>query len=313
LRVPAGAAAGGDPARLIAAGFPDRIAQRRGEPGSFRLSGGGGGRLARNDPLANAPLLAVAALELQVSARIRLAAPLSLDALPDAVSEAVTETVESGFDAAAGQVLSRRRRRLGALVLEDLMVAADAAETARALAEAAVRRGLTWGEAAEQLRARVARMRGLEPEVWPDFSDAALAATAAEWLAPYLAGASKLSDVERLDLHTILRDRLGWELASQLDRELPTHLGLPGGRASVDYLAPVAVAAARAQAFYGLNETPVLAGGRVALQLALLSPAGRPIAIADLGAFWRGAWADARKDMRGRYPKHDWPETPGNK
>ena len=105
---------------------------------------------------------------------------------------------------------------------------------------------------------------------------------------------------------------LGWERAARLDRELPTHVTLPGGRAPVDYLQPIPVASARAQAFYGLEATPRLADGRVPLQLALLSPAGRPIAItADLGGFWRGAWADARRDMRGRYPKHEWPENPG--
>jgi ATP-dependent helicase HrpB len=120
-----------------------------------------------------------------------------------------------------------------------------------------------------------------------------------------------LSDVAALDLHAILRGVLGWRHAERLDRDLPTHLALPGGRAAVDYGQPVPLASARAQAFYGLAATPRLAGGRVPLQLALLSPAGRPIAItADLAGFWRGAWADARKDMRGRYPRHDWPERP---
>ena len=110
----------------------------------------------------------------------------------------------------------------------------------------------------------------------------------------------------------ILRGMLGWERAARLDRELPTHLALPGGRAPVDYTGPVPVASARAQAFYGLRATPLLAGGRVPLQLALLSPAGRPVAItADLAGFWRGAWVDVRKDMRGRYPRHDWPDDPG--
>jgi ATP-dependent helicase HrpB len=307
--------AGGDPARLIAAGFPDRIAQRRGEPGTFRLSGGGGARLSRADPLAAAPLLAVAALELKTASQIRLGAPLRIDALPDAVAAGITETVESGFDEVAGQVLSRRRRRLGALVLEDRMVAADPAETARVLAAAAARRGLPWSDAARQLQARVERMRALEaPEgAWPDFSDAALAATAGEWLAPHLDGITRLVDVERCDLEAILRQRLEWRQVQRLDQALPGHLPLPGGRAAIDYLQPVPVAAARAQAFYGLAETPRLADGRVPLQLSLLSPAGRPIAItADLAGFWQGAWREVRKDMRGRYPRHNWPEQPAN-
>ncbi len=304
----------GDPGTLLAAAFPDRIAQRRSEPGSFRLSGGGGAKLPRTDSLADAPLLVVASLDLKASARIRLAAPIDPAALPPSVEAQVTETVESGFDAASGSVLSRRRRRLGALVLEDRTVAADPTATAAALAEAVGRRldALPWTDAARQLQARAGRLRALDPHL-PDLSDAGLAAGVASWLAPHLMGLSRLSEVEGLDLHAILRGVLGWQHATRLDRDLPTHLALPGGRAAVDYAQPVPLASARAQAFYGLAATPSLAGGRVPLQLALLSPAGRPIAItADIAGFWRGAWADARKDMRGRYPRHDWPEDPGS-
>jgi len=158
---------------------------------------------------------------------------------------------------------------------------------------------------------RAALLRGIDAEA-ADLSDATLAAGVADWLAPHLHGVSRLADVAALDLHAILRGMLGWERAARLDRDLPTHLPLPGGRAAVDYTQPVPLASARAQAFYGLAASPLLAGGRVPLQLALLSPAGRPVAItADLAGFWRGAWADARKDMRGRYPRHDWPENPG--
>lgn len=310
LRVDAPAA--GDPAPLLAAAFPDRIAQRRGEPGSFRLSGGGGAKLPRTDPLAAAPLLAVGSLDAKLSTRIRLAAPLDPDALPPAVAARVTETVESGFDPASGAVLSRRRRRLGALVLDDRTVPADPAQTALALADAVGRRmdALAWTDAARQMQARAALMRGLEPD-WPDLSDAALAAGVREWLAPHLHGASRLADAAALDLVAVLRGVLGWERAARLDRELPPHIVLPGGRAAVDYTGPLPVASARAQAFYGLAETPTLSGGRVPLQLALLSPAGRPIAVtADLAGFWRGAWAEVRKEMRGRYIRHDWPEDP---
>jgi ATP-dependent helicase HrpB len=304
--------ADGDPARLLAAGFPDRIAQRRGEPGSFRLSGGGGAKLPLADKLSKAKLLAVASLEMKGSARIRLAAVLDGSDLPAVLAERVTAQVETGLDPATGSVLARRRRRLGALVLEDRTEAADPAETAAALAAAVTIAALPWTDAAHQLRARVALLRGLEPEAgWPDLSDEALAASRAEWLAPQLHGQSRLAAVDKLDLHAILRGRLDRALAARLDRELPTHLALPGGRAAVDYTQPVPLAEARAQAFYGLAETPLLAGGRVELRLALLSPARRPIAItADLAGFWRGAWADVRKDMRGRYPRHDWPERP---
>jgi ATP-dependent helicase HrpB len=210
-------------------------------------------------------------------------------------------------------VLARHRRRLGALLLEDRTVPADPAHAAAALAEAVGSRldSLPWTEAARQLQARVARMRDLDGDAWPDLSAPALAATVLDWLAPYLAGMTRLADLAALDLHTILRDRLGYALAGRLDRDLPTELALPKGRARIDYTEPVPIAAARAQAFFGLTESPKLAGGRVPLRLALLSPAGRPVAItADLVGFWRGAWADVRRDMRGRYPKHAWPEAP---
>ena len=301
----------GDPARLLAAAFPDRIAQRRGEPGSFRLSGGGGARLSVADPLAKARFLVVASLEGGAGARIRLAAVLDPAALPQAVAARVTEAVETGLDPVTGSVLARRRRRLGALVLDDRTEAADPAETAAALAAAVSVAALPWSDAARQLQARTVLMRQLEPEGgWPDVSDEALGADRG-WLAPHLYGLSRLAEVQRLDLHAILRDALGRERASRLDRDLPTHLALPGGRAAVDYRQPVPVAEARAQHFFGLSETPRLAGGRAGLRLGLLSPAGRPVAITgDLAGFWRGAWADVRKDMRGRYPKHHWPDDP---
>ncbi len=311
LHLAAGTAAAGDPGRLIAAAFPDRIAQRRGEPGAFRLSGGGGAELPRVDPLAAAKLLAVAAMQAKPAARIRLAAPLDPDDLPPALAASVTETVETTLDPVSGALLSRRRRRLGALVLSDRTVAADAAAGATALLAAAAAK-LPWTPPARQFQARVALMAGLEPDAgWPDLSDDALAAEAARWLAPHLDGLGGLADVARLDLAALLRGQVPGPLLHRLDRELPEALVLPGGTAAVDYTAPVAVASARAQAFYGLTETPRLAGGRVPLRLSLLSPARRPVAItADLAGFWKGAWAEVRRDMRGRYPRHDWPENP---
>jgi len=164
-----------------------------------------------------------------------------------------------------------------------------------------------------QFQARVMLMRGVEPEAgWPDLSDAALVSTAADWLTPHLAGMGRLSDLQSLDLTAILQGTLPGRLASRLTQALPTHLALPGGRAPINYTAPVPLASARAQSFYGMTATPPLAGGRVPIRLALLSPAGRPIAVtADIGAFWKGAWVDARRDMRGRYPKHRWPEDGG--
>jgi ATP-dependent helicase HrpB len=155
-------------------------------------------------------------------------------------------------------------------------------------------------------------MRELEPGIWPDLSDAALAATVENWLMPHLLGTTRLADLSTLNLCVTLRGMLPWDLAARLDNELPPELRLPGGRAPVDYTQPVPVASAKAQAFYGLRETPRLAQGRIQLQLALLSPASRPIAVtADLARFWRGSWAEVRREMRGRYPRHAWPEDGG--
>jgi len=316
LGLAAGTRAAGEAAPLIAAGFPDRIAQGRGQPGSFRLAGGGSANLPPDDPLARAKLLAVATLDLRQSARIRLAAPLEPAALPASLAAQVGETVETSLDAASGAVFTRRRRRLGNLVLSDRTEAAAAGEVAALLAATASRNldALPWNTPARQLQARVTRMAGIEPDAgWPDLSDAALARSVGIWLDPHLNGMTRLADLAALDMAALLRGMLGWDRASRLDRELPSELRLPGGRATIDYATPVPVAAARAQAFYGLRQTPTLAGGRVKLQLALLSPAGRPIAItSDLAGFWAGGWRDARRDMRGRYPKHDWPEDGGS-
>ncbi len=313
LGIGAERSAAGDPAPLIAAAFPDRLAQRRSEPGSFRLSGGGGARLAVTDPLAKAGLLAVAALEMKTSPLIRLAAPLDAAKLPASLAARIKETVETSLDPVTGSVLARRKKRLGALVLEEVSMPPDAADAAAALL-AAVRSDpsrLPWTSAARNLQARLQLMHGLEADTWPASDNESLIASLEQWLAAHLNGLTRLGDLATLDLGGILLGRLDWALKNRLDRELPTHLPLPGGQAVVDYTAPVPIAAARAQHFYGLAQTPKLAGGRVPLRLALLSPAGRPIALtADIAGFWRGAWADARRDMRGRYPKHNWPENP---
>lgn len=305
--------AAGDPAPLIAAAFPDRLAQRRSEAGSFRLSGGGGARLPVTDPLAKAGLLAVAALEMKTSPLIRMAASFDAAKLPATLAARIKETVETSLDPVTGSVLARRQKRLGALVLEERSAPPDAAEAAAALLEA-VRTDpsrLPWTHGTRNLQARLQLMHGLETDVWPASDDKSLIASLEHWLAPHLHGLTRLGDLAALDLGAILLGRLDWALKSRLDRELPTHLQLPGGQAPVDYTEPVPIAAARAQHFYGLAQTPKLAGGRVSLRLALLSPAGRPIALtADIAGFWRGAWADARRDMRGRYPKHNWPENP---
>ncbi|WP_439576517.1 ATP-dependent helicase HrpB [Elioraea sp.] len=313
------AARAGDPDRagtLLAEAFPDRIAMARGEAGAFLLANGRGARLSTADPLARAPFLAVAALDLTgTDARLRLAAPLTRDAVETLAAGRIVTTEDVSWDDQAGAVRARRRRMLDALVLDEAPVAEpDAALLARGLCAGVRARGLgalPWTATARNLQARVARMAALEPG-WPDLSDGALAATLEDWLAPQLAGLRSLGELARLDIAAILRGMLGARAAT-LDAALPTHLPLPQGRAAIDYTRAPPTVSARAQALFGLAATPRLAGGRVPVQVELLSPAGRPIAVTgDLGAFWRGGWAEVRRAMRGRYPKHAWPEDPTN-
>jgi ATP-dependent helicase HrpB len=303
------AEAAGDAGALVALAFPDRIAQPRGD--GFRLASGIGATLPEHDPLARAPFLAVAALDLGArGARIRLAAPLARPVIEAQCGADIT--MIEGVAIEDGIVVARARRMLGALVLEErVLPRPDPARAARLLAETALAAGLPWSDAARDLQARVAIMRELEGEAWPDLSDAALAADPA-WLAEALHGATRLSDVAKLDLAALLVARLSWPQRQALDAALPSRVALPGGgSARIDYTGATPKLSARAQHLFGLAATPVLAGGRVALNVELLSPAQRPIAVtADLRGFWRGGWAEVRKAMRGRYPKHAWPEDP---
>jgi ATP-dependent helicase HrpB len=308
----------GDPGALLAAGFPDRIAAMRGVmAGAFRLASGQGARLAVTDPLAKSPLLAVADLELQgTEARIRMAARIDRAALEARFPDRFVREEGAAFDARAGAVQARRRLRFGPLVLEEATIPhADPAAVAAALATAVAERGLRdlpWGEGARQLQARIGWMRAMEGEAWPDLSDATLVATVQDWLAPQLRGKTRLTELAGLNLPDILLQSLSWDRRQRLDAALPARLPLPMGRsAAIDYAREVPTLEARAQHLYGLSGLRKLAEGRVPLQVALLSPAGRPIALTgDLAGFWKAGWLDARKDMRGRYPRHNWPEDP---
>jgi ATP-dependent RNA helicase HrpB len=315
--------------RLLAPAYPDRIAMAHraardarpstgyGRRGEFLMANGRAAALEAHDPLAGEPFLAIGEIAGRAAApRILLAAALSLDDI-ERVAGASIETVdELSFDRASASLRARRRRRLGALVLAEQTLAVPQDEAAALmLAREILSLGLArlpWTKALKQRRDRVMFLARAEGDVWPDLSDEALSADPA-WLAPFLIGKTKLDDIGADDLASALDAVLPWDLKRRLDDEAPTHFQAPTGtEAPIDYDAEGGPAIAlRVQELFGLSLHPSLAGGRIPLTLHLLSPANQPIQITrDLPGFWRGSWASVRADLRGRYPRHFWPEDP---
>jgi ATP-dependent helicase HrpB len=301
----------------LASAFPDRIGAARGKRGEFLMANGRAGALEAHDPLAGEPYLAIGEIAGRAaSARILTAAALALDEIERIAAGSIETQDELSFDRASGSLRARRRRRLGALVLAEQTLAVPQDDSAAlALARGALSVGvarLPWTKALKQRRDRTMFLRRAEGEAWPDLSDEALAADSG-WLAPFLVGKTKLDEISADNLASALDAALPWDLARRLADEAPTHFQAPTGTAApIDYEAEGGPAIAlRVQELFGLNEHPALAGGRIPLTLHLLSPAYRPIQITrDLPGFWRGSWAAVRSDLRGRYPRHFWPEDP---
>lgn len=322
----AAAASGDSPstAALLALAYPDRIAKARGSARgagtAYLMAGGSGAVLADDDPLAATPLLVIADLQGAARAgRITAAAAITDAELRTIAAERITETVAFTFDRDDLAVRARRQRRLGALVLDNEPVALTPGdETARVLADGIAAAGLDvlpWSKAQRQLRARVAFVADGSPQAWPDLSDAALTATIGTWLAPFLATKTTVREITADDLGQGLDLLLEWSARQALDRQAPTHFTAPtGNRHAIAYDGDHAPSVSlRVQELFGLRQHPAIADGRVALTLFLLSPAGRPIQVTrDLPQFWAGSWADVRADLRGRYPKHPWPEDPAH-
>jgi ATP-dependent helicase HrpB len=305
------------PGALLASAYPDRVAIARGKRGEFLMANGRAAALEPHDALAAQPFLAIGEIAGRaVSARILLAAPLTLEDI-EAVAGASIQTADDlTFDRQAAALRARRRRRLGALVLAEQTLAVPRDEpTAFALADGVLSLGverLPWSKALRQWRDRVMFLRRAEGEAWPDLSDDSLAKDPG-WLAPFLLGKTKLDEIGADDLSEALRAMLPWDMARRLDAEAPTSFRAPTGtEAAIDYEAEGGPAIAlRVQELFGLSEHPTVADGRIPLTLHLLSPAHRPIQITrDLPGFWRGSWAAVRSDLRGRYPRHFWPDDP---
>jgi ATP-dependent helicase HrpB len=308
------------PARLLALAYPERIGKARGAPGQFLLANGRGANLDAVHPLARSPFLVAAELSGAAAAtRILLAAAADESDVLAAASRRIRETDEIEFDEGAAALRSRRVRRLDAIVLASAPRPVQASEeTARLLAEGIARLGvprLPWTKAQLQLRDRVGFLRAAGGEGWPDLGDTALAGTAAAWLAPFLAGKTRLSEIGAGDLGAALDALLPWHLKRRLDEEAPTHFEAPtGNRHAIDYDGPGAPALnIRVQELFGLTRHPTIANGRLPLTLNLLSPAHRPIQITrDLPGFWKGTWAAVKAEMKGRYPRHPWPDDPSS-
>jgi ATP-dependent helicase HrpB len=304
--------------RLLALAYPDRVAQKRPSvTGQFLLTNGKGAELPASDPLASAEFLAVADLDAaQRNARIFLAAPLTREEVEADFGDAIATADAITWDARAEAVLARRCATLGALVLADKPLAkADPAQVAAAMAAGIRALGLgalPWNKEAESLRARVAFLHRIDPDKWPDWSDAALLAGLDEWLTPYLSGVTRRTQLAGLDLAEILAARLGYDQRRALDRLAPTHVTAPSGsRIAIDYAGEAPVLAVKLQEMFGARESPAIADGRIRLVIHLLSPAGRPLAVTqDLAGFWRNVYPQVRGEMRGRYPRHPWPDDP---
>ena len=304
---------------LLALAYPERVAKNRGGAGgTFLLVNGRGANVDPASPLAREPFVAIA--ELTGSAaqgRILSAAPITLAEIEARFADRIETRDDVSFDPASASLRGRRSRRLGAIALSEQPVAVTPSEdTARHLAEGIARIGidrLPWTKALKQWRDRVMFLRASETGQWPDLSDATLTATAQTWLAPMLAGKTAIGDVAADELDAAMRALLSWPLKRRLDAEAPTHFEAPtGSQVPIDYEAEGGPKIAiRVQELFGLNRHPAIAGGQIPLTIELLSPAHRPVQTTrDLPGFWRGSYAAVRTEMRGRYPRHPWPDDP---
>ena len=314
------AAATQDPAALLALAYPDRVACRREEgDGRYLLASGPGATLPLDDGLAVHRYLAIAELDPKGrDGRIQLALPLAEADLRRVFAAHLVTGERVYWDAEREAVSAREETRLGAIILAERPVPlTDRAQALNLLLEQVARRfdtALPWTAAARQVQARVALLRRLDRDAgWPDLSDAALRSDLAIWLGPWLAGKQRSADVQRLDLTEILTGTLDWDRRQRLDAEAPEALVTPAGsRRTLDYgSGDGPVLAVPLQEMFGTGETPRVAGGRVPVLLHLLSPARRPVQVTrDLAGFWARGYAEVRKELRGRYPKHHWPEDP---
>jgi ATP-dependent helicase HrpB len=304
---------------MLAYAFPDRVARNRGN-GSFVLANGRGAAVDQTSSLARTPYIAVGEMTgTAASGRILLAAQISQDEIERHFAEHIESVEEISFDRGAMALRARRKRALHAITLSEATLAVSpSGDTARIFADGLIAAGLDrlpWSKVAKQWRDRVMFLRRAEGDSWPDLSDDGLIARRDDWLVPALYDMIALKDISAGDLSDALMALLPWEMRARLDREAPTHFEAPTGSVlAIDYEAEQGpTIAVRLQELFGLNTHPSIAAGKVPLVLELLSPAQRPVQVTrDLPGFWRGSYSAVRSDLRGRYPRHPWPEDPAN-
>ncbi len=307
--------------RLVALAYPDRIARRQADrAGHYRLVNGRGARFRTADSLAVEPFLVIADLDGgDLWSEINLAVPITLQDIESLYHDRLVEEEEIAWDDALNAVRAVRRRRLGAMILvEDAVSSPDTNKIRDAILQG-IRKSyfdvISFGHLLQQWRARVMWLRRIDGSQsgWPDLSDEALLQTLDQWLGPYVTGITTLDRVKRLDLTAPLHALLTHEQQRRLDRLAPTHILVPSGsRLPLDYEQTESpVLAVRLQEMFGCKDTPRVADGKIPVILHLLSPAKQPVQVTqDLDGFWKRGYQDVRKELRGRYPKHHWPEDP---
>jgi ATP-dependent helicase HrpB len=303
---------------LLALAYPDRIGRRRaGTAGRYLLSGGRGAALPEGDPMGNEEFLVVADLDGSAQdSRIYLAAPVTAAEIEEFYADRIISEEIVQWSPREGAVLARRRRRLGALVLEDKPLARPSTDNLQAAMLDGIRQlglgALPWSDELAKWRERVAFMSA-QDEGWPDLSDTALLATLDSWLGPFLDGVSRRSHLANVDLSAALKALVPWDRQRALDRLVPTHIEVPSGsHVPVDYSNSAEPSlSVRLQEMFGLSDTPRIAGGKVPLTIHLLSPARRPVQVTrDLASFWATGYKAVKAELKGRYPRHYWPDDP---
>ncbi len=304
---------------ILGLAYPDRLAQRRGGHGRFRMGSGAGAVVAEHDALAKKDFIAIALLDGGgAEARVQLAAEISQGEIEKHFAHLITSKAEIFWNGKANAVSAATIKSLGALVLEEKpLTDVPPDQIASTMLQGVTQLGLgalPWSDAATMFRSRINFLRRALPDAgFPDLSDECLKASLGDWLLPYLSGISRKSHLERLDMLAITRSLVPHELASRIEKLAPSRMEVPGGgHYQIDYTVEGdPTLRVRLQEMFGMNSAPQIADGRAKLKIELLSPAGKPVAITQsLETFWVNAYPDVRKDLRGRYPKHFWPEDP---